>query len=138
MMTPGDPALTLPSGGQHGIEWIHQETGGWPHLVQLVAGTAVDLVNDANVQSLDRDMLERAADRSIVDGDTVLRMLMRGESALPGEWDYLTGFRSKEEQPPPQDEAIFQSLRHRQLVTEEGGMWRLRVPLMHHWLRERG
>jgi hypothetical protein len=59
------------------------------------------------VQSLDHDMLEYAADRSIVDGDTVLRQLMRGESELPGEWDYLTGFRSKDEQPPPEDEAIF-------------------------------
>jgi hypothetical protein len=124
--------------GEHGIEWIHQQTGGWPHLVQLVAGTAVDLVNEANVQALDRAMLERAVERSMVDGDTVLRQLMRGESELPGEWEYLTGFRSKEEQPPPQNEAIFQSLRRRQLITEEGGIWRLRVPLMQRWLRARG
>jgi len=120
-----------------GIEWIHEQTAGWPHLVQLLAGTAVDLVNDANVAALDRQMLQKAAERSIVDGDTVLRQLMRGESELPGEWDYLVGFRKKDEQQPPQDEAIFQSLRRRQLVTA-GGMWRLRVPLMQRWLRKRG
>jgi hypothetical protein len=107
-------------------------------LVQLVAGTAVDLVNEANAKSLERAMLERAADRSIVDGDTVLRQLMRGESELPGEWEYLTGFRSKDEQPPPDDEAIFESLRRRHLIIEGGGMWRLRVPLMQRWLRQRG
>jgi hypothetical protein len=83
-------------------------------------------------------MLEEAADRSITAGDTVLRELMQGESALPGEWEYLAGFRSKGEQPPPDDEAIFRSLRHRQLIAEETGIWRLRVPLMQRWLRQRG
>jgi AAA ATPase domain len=132
------PRLDAAFWGDRGIEWIHEQAGGWPHLVQLVAGTAVDLVNEANVQSLDGDMLERGADRSIVDGDTVLRQLMRGESELPGEWDYLIGFRSKDDQPPPHDEAVFQSLRRRQLITEEAGLWRLRVPLMQRWLRQRG
>jgi hypothetical protein len=124
--------------GEGGIDWIHAQTAGWPHLVQLLAGTAVDLVNDANVAALDHALLQKAAERSIVDGDTVLRQLMRGESELPGEWDYLVGFRKKDEQQPPQHEAVFQSLRHRQLITEEDDMWQLRVPLMQRWLRERG
>jgi AAA ATPase domain len=124
--------------GDHGIEWIHREAGGWPHLVQLLAGTAVDLVNEANVESLDGAMLERAAEKSIIDGDTVLRQLMRGESEIPCEWEYLTGFRSKDQQSSPSDEAIFQSLRRRQLISEDSGMWRLRVPLMQRWLRQRG
>jgi hypothetical protein len=81
---------------------------------------------------------ERAADRAIVDGDTVLRELMYGESRLPGEWDYLAGFRTRDEQPSPGDEAIFQSLRRRQIVIEDRGAWRLRVPLMQRWLRQRG
>ena len=88
--------------------------------------------------ALDHALLQKAAERSIVDGDTVLRQLMRGESELPGEWEYLLGFRKQDAQPPPVDEAIFQSLRHRQLVVEDGDMWRLRVPLMQRWLRERG
>jgi hypothetical protein len=79
-----DPAFW----GEHGIDRVHSETAGWPHLVQLLAGTAVDLVNEANVQSLNHELLERAADRAIIDGDMVLRELMQGESKLPGEWDY--------------------------------------------------
>ena len=47
--------------GDGGIEWIHEQTAGWPHLVQLLAGTAVDLVNDANVAALDRALLQKAA-----------------------------------------------------------------------------
>ena len=43
------------------------------------ASTAVDLVNEANASTLDRAMLEQAADRSIVEGNTVLRQLMRGK-----------------------------------------------------------
>jgi hypothetical protein len=124
--------------GEGGIEWIHEQTAGWPHLVQLLAGAAVDLVNNANEAALNRAMLEQAAERSIVEGDTVLRQLMRGESELPGEWDYLAGFRTRDEQAPPSDEAVFQSLRRRELVVENGGVWRLRVPLMQRWLRARG
>jgi hypothetical protein len=63
---------------------------------------------------------------------------MQGESKLPGEWDYLAGFRSRDEQSPPEEEAILQSLRHHQIVLEQGGTWRLRVPLMQRWLRQRG
>jgi hypothetical protein len=124
--------------GEGGIEWVHEQTAGWPHLVQLLAGTAVDLVNDANVPALNRSMLEQAADRAIIEGDTVLRQLMQGESGLAGEWDYLAGFRTRDEQPPPADESVFQSLRRREIVVEEGGLWRLRVPLMQRWLRVRG
>ena len=90
---------------------------GWPHLVQLLAGTAVDLVNEANVTLTGsrRCWSGRRINRSST-ATRVLRQLMRGESELPGEWDYLAGFRSKDEQAPPADEAIFQSLRRRQLV----------------------
>jgi hypothetical protein len=130
--------MTRVSGANGGIEWIHEQTAGWPHLVQLLAGAAVDLVNDSNQAALNRPMLEQAAERSIVEGDTVLRQLMRGESEISGEWDYLAGFRTRDEQAPTAEEAVFQSLRRRQLVIANGGMWRLRVPLMQRWLRARG
>jgi hypothetical protein len=123
--------------GEEGIEWIHQQAAGWPHLVQLLASAAVDLVNEANVATLNQAMLEQAADRAIVDGDVVLRQLMRGESELSGEWDYVAGFRTRDEQAPPADEAMFQSLRRRELVAENSGLWRLRVPLMRRWFRQR-
>jgi len=38
----------------------------------------------------------------------------------------------------PNNEAIYTSLRHRLLVDEENGAWRLRVPLMARWLKQRG
>ena len=31
--------------GEGGIDRIHREADGWPHLLQLIAETAVDLVN---------------------------------------------------------------------------------------------
>jgi hypothetical protein len=62
---------------------------------------------------------------------------MQTESTLPGEWDYLRGFRRQVTQPPPDDEALYNSLRRRLLVTEQGDQWQLRVPLMQRWLRIR-
>ena len=124
--------------GDGGIERIHAEAGGWPHLVQLIAETTVDLLNNGDTRSVTPDLLERALNKSIVSGDTVLRQLLERECSLPGEWDYLSNFRHHETQPPPSDEAIHRSLRRRLLVTEENGQWRLRVPLMRRWLCERG
>ncbi|MCC8987050.1 MAG: hypothetical protein LM523_04980, partial [Candidatus Contendobacter sp.] len=124
--------------GDNGIERIHTEAGGWPHLVQLLAETVVDLCNDQGLSRADQTLLEQAIAKAVVAGDTVLRQLMQPEDAAPGEWEYLRRFRSRDIQPPPDDEAVYQALRHRLLVVEEGGQWRLRVPLMQRWLRERG
>ena len=124
--------------GEGGIERIHAETGGWPHLVQLVAETVVDLLNDDQRSSADAEILERALDKAIVRGHTVLYELMRGESALPGEWAYLAAYRARSTQPPPAAEAVARSLRRRLLVAADDGGWRLRVPLMERWLRQRG
>jgi hypothetical protein len=123
--------------GDGGIERIHAEAGGWPHLVQLIAQTVVDLVNDSGGISVNDALLERALDRSVVLGNNVFLELLERESRLPGEWDYLRVFRNTEEQPPPADVALARSLRRRLLVVEEQGKYRLRVPLMARWLRER-
>ncbi len=125
--------------GEGGIERIHAEAGGWPHLVQLVAETVVDLLNVDRRTSADAEFIERALGQAILHGHAVLHELMREESTLPGEWAYLAGFRTRTTQPPPADEEIARSLRRRLLVTDSGsGLWRLRVPLMERWLRERG
>ena len=126
--------------GPNGIECIHAEAGGWPHLVQLIAETVVDLLNDEGRRQVDAELFERALDEAIVRGHNVLYELMRGESSLPGEWEYLAAFRRQEAQPPPDDDAIGRSLRRRLLICEEGdnGPWRLRVPLMRRWLLKRG
>jgi hypothetical protein len=63
--------------------------------------------------------------------------LVERESKLPGEWDYVRAFRTVDLQPLPDDEAIARSLRRRLLVAEDAGRFRLRVPLMGRWLRQR-
>ena len=135
---PERPRLPSEFWGDGGIERIHTEAGGWPHLVQLIAETTVDLLNDANTRQVDATLLERVLDTSIVRGHNVIYELMRRESTIPGEWEYLSAFRTRATQPPPNDEALQRSLRRRLLVVEENGDWRLRVPLMARWLRERG
>ncbi|MFN8000801.1 MAG: hypothetical protein U0X75_07275 [Acidobacteriota bacterium] len=124
--------------GENGIERIHAEAGGWPHLVQLIAETVVDLVNDEEVGEVSPELLERALDKAVVRGQNVLYELLRRECTLPGEWDYLEGFKRNDTQPPPVDETLARSLRRRLLIAEEAGYWRLRVPLMARWLKTRG
>ncbi len=124
--------------GDGGIERIHAESGGWPALVQLIAETAIDVVNNEDAQSVSKGLMDRALQQAIVKGDTVLSQLMRGESTLPGEWEYIAAFRRYDQQRPPEDNAVYESLRNREIMTEENGYWRLRVPLMARWLLERG
>jgi len=123
--------------GEEGVDRIHAEAAGWPHLVQLIAETAVDLVNDQEAPSVTSVLLENALRKAIEKGHNVLYQLMHGESTPP-EWQYLSAFRKKTEQAPPEDDTVYHSLRRRQLVTEENKFWHLRVPLMARWLRERG
>ena len=124
--------------GVNGIERIHEEAGGWPHLVQLIAETVVDSLNLRGQQFASQDLMETALNEAAISGQLVLFQLMHGESRLPGEWEYLSGFRQAEEQDPPEDEAVRRSLLRRKLIDESGGSWRLRVPLMARWLRLRG
>src|SRR5208282_1211787 len=85
---PGRPRPRFQPGfwGEGGIERIHAEAGGWPHLVQLIAETIVDLLNDEGDLQVTSPVLERALDRAIVSGHNVLYELLRRESTLPGEW----------------------------------------------------
>jgi len=123
--------------GEDGIERIHAQAAGWPHLVQLIAETAVAMVNNSAATQVDASLLNVTLDKAVAQGDAVLRLLMQTESTLLGEWDYLLRFRRQDTQDPPADEAVHTSLRRRLLVVDEGGQWRLRVPLMQRWLRQR-
>ncbi len=124
--------------GEDGIERIQAEAAGWPHLVQLLAEGIVELVNLRGLKEASPELVEEAFQRAIVRGDAVLRQLVRNESRLSGEWEYLAGFRAREAQPLPTDEPVFQSLRRRLMIVVEGDHCRMRVPLMQRWLRERG
>ena len=128
-----DPALW----GETGADVVHDQAGGWPHLVQLLAETAVDLANHRGVARVDCTLLNEACAGAIDSGDAVLRQLVERECATPAEWEYLLAFRTSEMQPPPADEQIRRALRRRLLVVEENGLWRLRVPLMRRWLVDR-
>ena len=52
---PSRPRPSFPAEfwGPDGIERIHAEAGGWPHLVQLIAETVVDLLNDEGSRQVD-------------------------------------------------------------------------------------
>ena len=64
--------------GEGGIERSHDEAAGWPHLVQLVAETTIDLPNNEGARSVSGELLERALAKSIVRGDTAPSELLRG------------------------------------------------------------
>lgn len=122
--------------GGGGIERIHTETGGWPILVQLVAQTAIDLVNDSGSAALEAALLERAFDKVVQGSNNFFIELVERESRLAGEWKYLSAFRTTDELPPPGDSAVERSLRRRRLVLTENGRCHLRVPLVARWLRK--
>ncbi len=105
--------------------------------MQLIAETVIDLLNEGTQPHADAALLEHALDKAIVSGNTVLRELTERESRLPGDWDYLHGFLRRDTQPPP-DDGLSRSRRRRLLYVEDGTDWRLRVPLMQRWLRQRG
>jgi hypothetical protein len=129
-----DPAFW----SEGGIDRIQIETGGWPHLVQLVAETAIDIANEKGVSGLDAAMLEAAFTKAVGRGDAVLRQLVESENRFDGERTYLLGFRDRETQPPPDDADVRAALRCRRLILDDdGGDWRLRAPLMRRWLMNR-
>lgn len=137
---PGrEPRFPAAFWGEGGIEKLHAEAGGWPHLVQLLAQNAVQLVNQEGRRHLDAEFFERVCSKALSEGSVVFTELLEKESRRPGEWDYLRGFRRSEEQPPPEDPQVDRALRRRWLIAETpSGGYRLRVPLMGRWLRERG
>jgi hypothetical protein len=132
------PHFSAEMWGEGGIAHIHAEAAGWPHLVQLIAETTIDLLNSSIDQHADRALREQAMDRAIVSGDIVLRQLLQQECTIAGEWDYICGFRGSDAQLPPGDVPVYDALRRRQIIVEDAGRWRLRVPLMQRWLRQRG
>jgi hypothetical protein len=107
-------------------------------LVQLVAETLLDLVIGRSLINVDQSLFDEGLDKAIERGHNVLDQLLRYECQREGEWEFLAGFRQADTQPAPADVEVLQSLRRRLLVEQVGSEWRLRVPLMLRWLRQRG
>ena len=124
--------------GENGIQRIHETAGGWPYFVQLLAQILVDLANDTGANSIDNALFEKAVERAVESAHSTYHEILRKECDTEAEWTYLKRFRNAEVLPPPNDEDVYAALRRRQLVIEENGMWRLRVPLMRRWLVEKG
>ncbi len=125
--------------GEDGIALIHAESGGWPYFVQLIAETAVTLANESGqtVRSLPPPVLEQALDTSVERGRNAFHQLLRAQSRVAGEWEYLAAFARRETQAASDDADVRRSLeRRRLLVAASDAECRLRVPLMSRWLRK--
>jgi hypothetical protein len=95
------PSFTAAFWGEGGIDRLHHAAGGWPHLVQLLAQNAVQLVNQEGRGGLDDELFDRVAGKAVAEGSVVFTELLEKESRLAGEWEYLQGFRRSDEQEPP-------------------------------------
>ncbi len=135
--TPNRPKFPPEFWGTDGLRRLHEAANGWPHLVVLLAETCVHVVNLQNAASVTDELFSVVRQKAIVSGDNVMIQLLKNESEIPGEWDFLLGFRNHDVLPAPENIAIGKSLLRRSLVTLEDNQVRLRVPLMHQWIRER-
>ena len=132
------PRMDAEFWGKDGIEKIHHYSGGWPHLTQLMAETLVDMVNDFEKKRVDEKLFNKSLDESVLAGTKVLFQLMMGENTGEEEQGYLYGFMTMEHRDPPKKPQVVRSLKHRKLIIEENNKWRLRAPLMRHWLKKNG
>jgi hypothetical protein len=124
--------------GPEGIDAIHEQAGGWPHLVQLLAEALLDQVNLRGAAKVDAEIYGESLDKAVVRGHNVFAQLLYSECQNDAEKQYVLGFKRADNQPPPVDDNIARSLRCRQLITDNGNEWQLRVPLMQRWLQQRG
>jgi hypothetical protein len=134
---PNRPKFSPEFWGTDGLRRLHTTADGWPHLVVLLAETCVTLVNLRNAAFVTDELFEEVRKAAVISGDSVMIQLLKNESTTPGEWDYLLRFRNSDILPLPDNDAIRKSLLRRLLVTISDNQVRLRVPLMHQWIRER-
>lgn len=119
--------------GAHGVENIHEQSGGWPVLVQWIASTAIDAINESAEPVLTPELFEVVLDRAVERCDPVFCELLTG-SCVFGEWDYVQGFRSSVFQLMPVNMDLRSALRRSGLVVAENNTCRLRAPIMRRWL----
>lgn len=121
--------------GKGGIELIHNQSGGWPYFVQLLAETIIDIFNDENKERVDKKLVDLAIEKSIVRGHNVIYELMYSESKTEEEWEYLMKFKNNKILLTPEENQIIESLKQRLLVKKEKQGWQLSVPLFEKWLQ---
>ena len=136
------------------VERIHHESQGWPALAQGIAREVVRLCQAAQALRSTPEILDQAlhAVLETMHG-TLMELLLQGVPApAPGEpepearateraagaW-LLASLRSADAAPAPADDRLRRLLTRHELIADPAAPhWRLRVPLMQRWLRERG
>ncbi len=121
---------------RHILEKIYAETAGWPHLVQLVAEICITNLNESDSGYINEIILENSFNEAIDKGRNVFNQLLKNESGISGEWEYLNSFSKNEFQKIPDDMDIRESIKTRELIKEAEGMWSIKVPLMKRYLEK--
>lgn len=122
--------------GPGGIDEIHHQSGEWPFFVQLIAETVIDMLNDFSRTSVDKELFDYALYESLANGKNAFLNLVNEKSVLPGELEYLEGFRTKEILSLPEDKKVHASLLRRKLVAAQEGCLEMRIPFIHRWIRK--
>ena len=128
------PRFSHATWGPGGALEIHRQAGGWPHLVQLLAETALTLLTDSSCQELNDELFGRMLVEAGRRGEQVLRQLVKEESSHE-EWQWLLKFRMSDAVLPPDDIELRRALKRRQIIQETEGWWSMRVPMMQRWLK---
>jgi hypothetical protein len=123
-------------GGEAGIERIHSESGGWPSIIQLIAGVVAHLLKKEGQDRANLPILERALQKAVVEGHNLFEEVIYRGSKLDGEWEYLREFARQEEVAPLPKHAVIDSLWRRELIERGTHGFRLKVPIIGRWLRE--
>lgn len=123
-------------GGSEGIARIHQETGGWPYFVQLLAENLRGIINNTpQATTVTAKIFERARREAVDEAESALRQILAPDlEGAEAQWEYLRGFVDQEEQPPPTDREVLQGLLWRDLIERHDNCYRLTVPLFRLWI----
>ncbi|HEY5958892.1 MAG TPA: hypothetical protein VIV60_20165 [Polyangiaceae bacterium] len=91
--------------GPRGIDAIHEQAGGWPHLVQLLAEALLDRVNIRGAARVDDEIYNESIVKALVRGHNVFSQLLTvsaratpSVSTLPSS--STVTFRRRPQMPP--------------------------------------
>jgi hypothetical protein len=124
--------------GEGAIEQIHEETGGWPFLVQAAASNVVKICNEREVSETTPEIVEAGLVDTVKSARVTLSELMLETSREhPTAWAFLKEFRTVDVLPEPEEDGLRRTLKRHLLVEPAGaGKVRLRFPIMRRWVRD--
>jgi len=122
-------------GDEKGIDRIHNESGGWPSIIQLIAQVVVDILNNEHREKANDALIEKALEEAVVRGNNLFDEVIRGECFDSDEWSYLQRFARETELDPSPNQRMMESLWRRELLERRDGRYALKVPIVGRWLR---